>query len=397
MAGLDASGSMGLPRGNPSRFKPRKNSEPKIGPDGQPRLNARQRRTLRRARERALKGLLEVSQALLAKAEVPVKLPQDSHLSALMAAAEKEEKEKEEKEEAGYESPTDDGPSDAQPHGSLDTNSPSNKSSKNPAFPKGHDLTAAVDKVEESVHNLAVAAVAAVAARYEGKDVSHAAVAAQAAAAAAVSATNVLPPGYVVPEDARASDDGTGSPSLRLPGAGDMLRGSNSSSMSPLRMSAPIGIAPRQKDQLVDAVASRSVDAQRGGGRQGLQGGPRAKSVSADGGGAAAVSSAAAEKGSSSNSSSSSGSQLESIDISGLISQLSSKKDEGMVDDKLIRDLEIIQSLIGALKAPIPGPSGPSRPTHKQHLSNIKQRGSMYGPVGSNPHAVLQSTMSFPH
>ena len=55
-----------------SRFKPRKNSEPKIGPDGQPRLNARQRRTLRRARERALKGLLEVSQALLAKAEVPV-------------------------------------------------------------------------------------------------------------------------------------------------------------------------------------------------------------------------------------------------------------------------------------------------------------------------------------
>ena len=320
-----------------------------------------------------------------------VKLPQDSHLSALMAAAEKEEKEKEEKEEAGYESPTDDGPSDAQPHGSLDTNSPSNKSSKNPAFPKGHDLTAAVDKVEESVHNLAVAAVAAVAARYEGKDVSHAAVAAQAAAAAAVSATNVLPPGYVVPEDARASEDGTGSPGVRLPGAGAILRGS-SSSMSPLRTSAPIGIAPRQKDQLVDAVASRSVDAHRGGARQGLQGGARAKSVSADGGGAAA-----AEKGSSSNSSSSSGTQLESIDISGLISQLSSKKDEGMVDDKLIRDLEIIQSLIGALKAPIPGPSGPSRPTHKQHLSNIKQRGSMYGPVGSNPHAVLQSTMSFPH
>lgn len=50
------------------RFKSRKNSEPKIGPDGMPRLNARQRRTLRRAKERALKGLLEVSQALLQKA-----------------------------------------------------------------------------------------------------------------------------------------------------------------------------------------------------------------------------------------------------------------------------------------------------------------------------------------
>jgi len=45
------------------------------------------------------------------------------------------------------------------------------------------------------------------------------------------------------------------------------------------------------------------------------------------------------------------GSQLEGIDIAGLIGQLSLKKDEGMVDDKLIRDLQIIQSLIGALEA----------------------------------------------
>lgn len=44
--------------------------------------------------------------------------------------------------------------------------------------------------------------------------------------------------------------------------------------------------------------------------------------------------------------------QLEGIDIAGLIGQLSLKKDEGVVDDKLIRDLQIIQSLIGALKAP---------------------------------------------
>jgi hypothetical protein len=311
-----------------------------------------------------------------------------------MAAAEKEEKEKEEKEEAGYESPTEEGPSDAQPHGSADTNSPTTKTSmsgtKNPALPKGHDWTAAVDKVEESVHNLAVAAVAAVAARYEGKDVSQAAVAAQAAAAAAVSATNVLPPGYVVPEDARASEDGTGSPGGRLPvGAGDTLRGSTGST-SPLPSFVPIRTAGLQKDQMADAVASRSVDAHRGGARQA---GPRRKSVSADGSASAAASFAGASAAGSS-SSSGTGSQLESIDISGLISQLSSKKDEGMVDDKLIRDLEIIQSLIGALKAPIPGPSGPSRPAHKQHLS---KRGSLYGPVGSNPHSVLQSTMSFPH
>ncbi|KAF6260943.1 hypothetical protein COO60DRAFT_829658 [Scenedesmus sp. NREL 46B-D3] len=92
-AALLGSGSMGHMAGaRAQKFKARKNSEPKIGPDGQPRLNARQRRTLRRAKERALKGLLEVSQALLQKAEVQVTVPNISHLTALeeLAAVEAE-------------------------------------------------------------------------------------------------------------------------------------------------------------------------------------------------------------------------------------------------------------------------------------------------------------------
>ncbi|KIZ01907.1 hypothetical protein MNEG_6058 [Monoraphidium neglectum] len=48
------------------------------------------------------------------------------------------------------------------------------------------------------------------------------------------------------------------------------------------------------------------------------------------------------------------------LDIGSLINQLSSKKDEGMVDDKLIRDLQIIQNLIGALKAPALAPAAGS-------------------------------------
>lgn len=52
-----------------TKFKPRKNnSEPKLGADGLPRLNARQRRTLRRAKERALKALMETGSKLLQKA-----------------------------------------------------------------------------------------------------------------------------------------------------------------------------------------------------------------------------------------------------------------------------------------------------------------------------------------
>lgn len=42
-----------------SSGRPRPKAAPKLNPDGSVRLNARQRRTLRRAQERAMKALLE--------------------------------------------------------------------------------------------------------------------------------------------------------------------------------------------------------------------------------------------------------------------------------------------------------------------------------------------------
>jgi hypothetical protein len=78
------------------------------------------------------------------------------------------------------------------------------------------------------------------------------------------------------------------------------------------------------------------------------------------------------------------GSQLEGIDIAGLIGQLSLKKDEGMVDDKLIRDLQIIQSLIGALKAPSAsgGLEAPGAPPSSQ-MTACTSPSPACGPTGS--------------
>ena len=45
------------------QFVKRQKSQPKLNPDGTVRLNARQRRTLRRAQERAMKALVEMQQA----------------------------------------------------------------------------------------------------------------------------------------------------------------------------------------------------------------------------------------------------------------------------------------------------------------------------------------------
>lgn len=63
-----AAAGAGMAGGMPPRAPRRRNAtELKVGPDGQPRLNARQRRTLRRAKERAIKGLMEAGHVLLQK------------------------------------------------------------------------------------------------------------------------------------------------------------------------------------------------------------------------------------------------------------------------------------------------------------------------------------------
>jgi hypothetical protein len=328
-AALLGSGSMGqMAAARSQKFKARKNSEPKMGPDGQPRLNARQRRTLRRAKERALKGLLEVSQALLQKAEVQVTVPNISHLTALEElAAVEAEKEAAASENAARSNDACLSPDQGGNAGRAGSSKPAGGQTRS------QQLAAAAAAVEESVCEIARAAVAAVTAQATGKDTSTAAAAAKAAAAnaasAAASAGAVLPPNFVMPENEEPNSDD-------LPGCEGMDCLSHSAPTSPVGSTATAG------------------EASSGGPTAGSGKPPKAAAppalVTASSLGSPLVSPSpsptpAAAKGSMS-------SQLEGIDIAGLIRQLSLKKDEGMVDDKLIRDLQIIQSLIGALKAP---------------------------------------------
>ncbi|WIA28823.1 hypothetical protein OEZ86_011352 [Tetradesmus obliquus] len=360
-AALLGSGSMGqMAAARSQKFKARKNSEPKIGPDGQPRLNARQRRTLRRAKERALKGLLEVSQALLQKAEVQVTVPNISHLTALeeLAAVEAE------KEAAASEHAA------RHPDTSMSSDQAGKVGGKSAGGQtRSQQLAAAAAAVEESVCEIARAAVAAVTAQATGKDTSSAAAAAKAAAAnaasAAASAGAVLPPNFVMPEHEEPNSD-------ELPGCEGMMDCcSNSAPTSPVGSSAtagePSSSSGRSSSSSSSGGATSSRCSSSSGGSSnaapssgkppiGSKAGPPPALVTASSLGSPLVSpspsptpAVAAGKGSMS-------SQLEGIDIAGLIGQLSLKKDEGMVDDKLIRDLQIIQSLIGALKAPSTSP-----------------------------------------
>jgi hypothetical protein len=375
------------------KFKARKNSEPKIGPDGQPRLNARQRRTLRRAKERALKGLLEVSQALLQKAEVQVTVPNISHLTALeeLAAVEAE------KEAAASENAA--RSNDA----CLSPDQGSNASKGGSSKPAGgqtrsQQLAAAAAAVEESVCEIARAAVAAVTAQATGKDTSTAAAAAKAAAAnaasAAASAGAVLPPNFVMPENEEPNSD-------ELPGCEGMDCLSHSAPTSPVGSTAIAGEASssgRSSSSSSSGGATSSRCSSSSGGAPGSGKPPKAAAppalVTASSLGSPLVSPSpsptpAAAKGSMS-------SQLEGIDIAGLIGQLSLKKDEGMVDDKLIRDLQIIQSLIGALKAPnasaglesassLTSPSGLPSGDVRRSMSGVRGSGAVgggKGPVG---------------
>eukprot|EP00879_Flechtneria_rotunda_P007938 GHRR01008316.1.p1 GENE.GHRR01008316.1~~GHRR01008316.1.p1 ORF type:complete len:760 (+),score=350.52 GHRR01008316.1:894-3173(+) len=363
LLGASNAGALGGASARP-KFKARKNSEPKIGPDGQPRLNARQRRTLRRAKERALKGLLEVSQALLQKAEVQVIVPNISHLTALeeLAAVEAE------KEMAGAAAANGGDSSCMSPGGSSRVaGSGCANGSSGGVKTRSQQLAAAAAAVEESVCEIARAAVAAVTAQATGKDKSSAAAAAQAAAAqaasAAASAGAVLPADYKLPEaEEPAHDDAGGlqpcnsdpleclshsaptSPvgssiaaaadpssgrsssssstsSFGVPASGRCSTSSNASTMSPFGAKPPL--CQPARSAIISTVIAGSI------------GSPSPCPSPCNAGTAAGK-----------------GSQLEGIDIAGLIGQLSLKKDEGMVDDKLIRDLQIIQSLIGALKAP---------------------------------------------
>eukprot|EP00798_Chlamydomonas_sp_ICE-L_P023530 gene23530-9054_t len=77
--------------------------------------------------------------------------------------------------------------------------------------------------------------------------------------------------------------------------------------------------------------------------------------------------------------------ELHSSDISDLIAQLSVKKEEGLVDETLIKDLQIIQTLIGALKSHATAArvvdEAPNSPSHLALSKASSQQNSAPGSV----------------
>jgi hypothetical protein len=405
---------------------------------------------------------------LLAASLHQVELPQDSHLTAVMAAADKEA---EQAEDAGYDSPLDDCSGDrGTPRAAASGNSKAGAAASSggrgggdaPAggarrdsadgsaagagkrggggvseerpdcvrskgrtdvsggggSTRARDLAVAADELETSVRDLALAAVAAVAAVAEGKDISQAAVAAQQAAAAAVTAASVLPPGYSVPDDERISEDGGGS----------QFMGTAMQSMSaPL---PPTHLGMRRRSDMSDAPSSRVQDAKPPSGRHappfkgGISKGLASMSAGSASGGLASAPSVGSASSTTSTSStagvgagkagaeagapgsSNSGNGSGGVDIERVIDILHSKGKAGAAEDRLIRDLQIIQSLIGALKAPLP-PSSSSegrgsrsgyRGHHAPRRSHGGGSGGGYSGSGSHHnHAMLHPSSSLPH
>jgi hypothetical protein len=365
------------PHPSAARFKARKNSEPKIGPDGQPRLNARQRRTLRRARERALKGLLEISQALLQKADINVQVPNLKDLAALEELAEAEAERAEAAAAAaeagspaaagaslgprlsGGSSGSDGGSSGAD---ALGGGGGADQDRASGAASAAAALAEAAAVAGESVEKIALAAVAAVAAAAAGKDTTRAAAAAQAAAAQAASAAAV-----------GRSAAGAGGLSIDLDGLA--LRDQDDSAAStPAGTPTPDSLPCLASRPLLRSPGPAAAAAASGARPSGARAAPLARAGSG-------------------------GLELDgSLDIGTLINQLSSKKDEGMVDDKLIRDLQIIQNLIGALKAPTCSPSPAAAPAAPASSGGAPARGVRrafsYTPGVA---AGLQQSYSVPH
>jgi hypothetical protein len=80
---------------------------------------------------------------------------------------------------------------------------------------------------------------------------------------------------------------------------------------------------------------------------------------------------------------------LDRNNIAELIQQLSLKQDEGIVDEKLIRDLQIIQGLLGALKqTPIPGKQGTPQKPHRSPGPRAYERAAI-GHVKPQPTSMM--------
>lgn len=269
----------------------RNTTDARAGNDGQARLNARQRRTLRRAKERAIRGLLEAGQTLLARAG-----DGDDMDSTSCGGSESDD------DEAAFGTP--DAARSHPTRASADASPLRSGSESDQAAPLGASLAAI------KLSGRALAAAGGDGGNASASGASSVCEAVHSQSSGASSANNAS--SHASPSGARAAD-------MLSPNAGaDELHATLVRNLDSLK--EKMGPVQQQLDAAAAAAAGPS------------------------GGATAAVTAAGLD-----------------ADLAALIQQMNQKQKDGAVDEKLLRDLQIIQNLIGALKAPTPAPAPPPR------------------------------------
>ncbi|GLI62763.1 hypothetical protein VaNZ11_005506 [Volvox africanus] len=326
--------------------------------DGQVRLNARQRRTLRRAKERAIRGLLEAGKLLVARTIGENGGEGDDGAASGCDIP-----------SGGYDTDdgdqSDDGESPARPAcvSACSASAVSGGAASSPEV--------SVTGVSSSDSGAAPSGVATVAGKYpaaadgashtpdpaSGGQSGHMAGNGDCRSPGSSNASSVCEAGNSGGARAVSNASSVGGPGNVHVGAAN--RTPSSGKVSPLSAEcsnepspAPAPAAPPR------ANTGAAVDAR-------VSPAPSGRSTSAanTSAGSAVAAAAALASGTASE-----------LDITALIQQLNQKREEGLVDEKLLRDLEIINNLIGALKSSVPN----TAPSY-----NAQGR----KPSGSHPHS----------
>ncbi|GLC44612.1 hypothetical protein PLESTB_001325300 [Pleodorina starrii] len=302
------------------------------GADGQVRLNARQRRTLRRAKERAIRGLLEAGKLLVARTMGEGGAEGDEGAASGCDIP-----------SGGYDTDdgdqSDDGESPARP-ACVSACSATAKSS-----PEVSDVTGA-----SSAASAAASGPSGPAAKYTpaadgssptldpASSARHLASTGDCRSPSTSNASSVCEAGSTGGRAVSNTSSVGGPEALHMgaanstPSSGKVSPLSAEGSNEPSPAPAPAAAPPR-------AIASAVVEAR-------VSPAPSGRSTSAGGvtsAGSAVAAAAALASGAATD-----------VDIAALIQQLNQKREEGLVDEKLLRDLEIINNLIGALKSSVP-------------------------------------------
>ncbi|GIM09633.1 hypothetical protein Vretimale_13474 [Volvox reticuliferus] len=333
------------------------------GADGQVRLNARQRRTLRRAKERAIRGLLEAGKLLVARTMGENGGDGDEGAASGCDIP-----------SGGYDTDdgdqSDDGESPARPAcvsacsasavsggaASSPEVSVTGISSASGAVPSGAGTAAA------KYPAAADAASPAPDPASGGQSGHHIAGNGDCRSPGSSNSSSVCEGGSSAGARAVSNASSVGGPDAAHMGAAN--RTPSSGKVSPLSAEgsnepspAPAPAAPPRANTGAVVGDARVSPAPSG----------RSTSAANTSAGSAVAAAAALASGTASE-----------LDITALIQQLNQKREEGLVDEKLLRDLEIINNLIGALKSSVPN-TAPSYNAQGRKPSGVHPHGHGHG------------------